>query len=125
VARDPRRKGRPRRTPLTGPKYQFARELADESLRDFAQRGGGPCVLCGLRPSTALFGKALSEEQARRLGTEHCKVTMAHVGVCDPCSRRPDIQERLDATIGEMIRSPGAAPTYDLGDLPIPISYGA
>ena len=58
------------------------------------------------------------------MGTDHRKVTMAHVGVCDPCSRRPDVQERLDATIEEMIRSPGAAPTYDLGDLPIPFSYG-
>ena len=125
MAKDPRRKGMPQRPPLTGPQYQFARELIVESLREVSRGRAGLCTVCRVRSATVAFGKVIPREQVRGPNVPDRKYLMQQFGVCAPCARRPDVQERLEEISQDMLRDLGSTPVFDIGDLPCPYEFEA
>lgn len=102
---------------LTGPRYQLDRAMAEEEFRQ-AARGDVRCSLCS-RPAIVILRSVLTEEQCRKLGTDHRATTFAFASLCPVCMQLPDLDARLDEVAERGLTDPGR-PIYDLGDLDPP-----
>lgn len=108
-----RRRSRSRFGDLTGPRYQFAREMSRAHMDD-ALRDPGFCNLCK-SPAAGVMRHRLSKELNDRLGNDRNYTTM-FVTLCERCKDMADISDRLDELARRDVIG-GNAMIYDLGNL--------